>query len=202
MLKQPLSLLLSAILALAFASSAQGVSFFLSLDDCDADGCQGTTLFMQVDDLGGSFDITLKINADDYTGDRLGINQVGFGAIQGWTSVSLVSAPTAGWADPVAAVTSSNSLCEVGGSSDKICTHGFVDITGGGDYSWAFNVVGGTLKQDEWHIGGQFANSAGPARGQIISSSGIPVIPEPSAALVFGIGALIVAAGARRGRRI
>ncbi len=122
---------------------------------------------------------------------------MGFLAIHDWTSVSLVSSPTAGWLDPTAAVIASNSLCTHGGASDKICTSGFVDIiTSGGDYVWQFNVTGGTiLPEIDWHIGAQFADAAGSANGQLISAA----IPEPGAAVVFAIGALLI--GFARGRR-
>ena len=186
----------SVVMALALAGSARASSIFL--DNCDSQGCQGTTLSLAVNDNGdGTFDVALTINADNYSGARLGLNQVGFGAIQNWTSVALDSAPNGSWLNPpVAADVSSNGLCKTGAASDKICTSGFVDITAGGDYKWEFTVTGGTVKPvDDWHIGGQFADSAGAARGQIISASA--PIPEPSAAFVFGLGTLLVARRAR-----
>ena len=93
---------------LVFLSVLPAHAATIQLTNCDASGCQGTTLELDVVDLGGSFDITLTINADAYTGSRLGFNQVGFLAIQNWTSVSLVSSPTTGWSAPTAAVISSN----------------------------------------------------------------------------------------------
>ena len=186
-----LSLLLSA-------ASAQALGFDLA---AGCSSCQGITGGLDIVDGGGSFSVTLTLNSDGYTGDRSGFNQVGFGAIQSWTSVTLDSAPastTTAWSSPVEAVTAANSLCEVGTSSDKVCTFGFADITGGGDHVWKFTVTGGTLKvgpDAEWHIGAQFANGPGTARGQIISEEGTPgpPIPEPTAAMVFGICALVVA---------
>jgi hypothetical protein len=185
-----------ALGALLIASSARATS--LTLNNCDAQGCQGTTLFLGVTDNGnGTFDVTLTVNADGYTGTRLGLNQVGFGAIKNWTSVSLLSDPVSSstaFSDPVAANTSSKALCSTGASSDKVCTSGFVDITSGGDYTWEFRVSGGAMMAvSDWHIGGQFANSALAVKGQIISASGAGMVPEPSAALLFGLGALLVA---------
>ena len=185
-----LYVVLVTLAGLVLVESAQATSIFL--DNCDAQGCQGTTLSLSVVANIGSFDVTLTINSDNYSGTRLGLNQVGFGAIQNWTSVTLDSSPTTGWSKPTAADVSSAGLCAVGGASDKICTSGFVNITGGGNYTWEFTVTGGTLKPlSDWHIGGQFADSAAATRGQIISAG--PAIPEPSAALVFGVGTLLVA---------
>jgi hypothetical protein len=176
-----------------FASGASALS--ITLDNCDNQGCQGVTLFLDVTGSSAAYNVTLTINADSYTGTRLGLNQVGFKAISNWTSATLDSSPTGAWAAPVEAVNSSNNLCLQGTSTDKVCTHGFVDITGGGDFTWAFTVVGGTLLDPlDWHIGGQFANGPGIAQGELISAA----IPEPTAALVFALGFGIVIAAVRR----
>ena len=69
-------------------------------------------------------------------------------------------------------------------------------LTRAGDYVWKFTVVGGTmLPEIDWHIGAQFADAAGPARGQLISAA----LPEPRAAVVVAIGALLI--GSSYGRR-
>lgn len=195
-MKRHLVVVIAAFLV-SVAGSARATS--LLLDSCDSMGCQGLTLFLDVTDLGGSFDIELTFNADAYSGSRDGLNQVGFKAIQNWTSVSLDSAPNAGWLNPpLEANTSSNNLCTNGTTSDKVCTHGFVDITGGGDFTWNFTVVGGTLlPTSDWHIGGQFADAAGPTNGQIISATSAP-IPEPDARLAFAAGLLAIVPFLRR----
>ena len=173
-----------------FAGAANAAS--ISLDDCDDQGCQGVTLSLLVTESGGAYHVTYTINSDDYTGDRLGLNQVGFKTISGWTGVTLDSSPASSavpWADPVEAVNSSNNLCQKGSSSDKVCTSGFVDITDGGDFTWEFTLTGSTLLDPvDWHFGGQFADGPGIAQGEIISA----VIPEPNAALVFSMGLLVV----------
>ncbi len=194
--------LVAGLALLSLAGGAQALTIDLP-DPCET--CRGLTGSLEIVDLGGSFSVTLTLNSDGYTGGatRIGINQVGFGGIGGWSSVSLVSSPitaTTAFSDPVEAVTAANSLCAVGTSSDKVCTHGFVTITGGGDFVWEFNVVGGTLKDTPWHIGAQFANQAGPTQGWILSEEGpsSSPIPEPTAALLFGVGML---AAARSGNR-
>jgi hypothetical protein len=191
--------LLVGLALLSFAGGAQALIVDLP-DSCST--CQGLTGSLEIVDGGGSFSVKLTLNSDGYTGDRLGLNQVGFGGLGGWSSVSLVSSPTAGWANPVGSPISSNGPCaNVGAGGGKVCTHGFVNITGGGDFVWEFAVVGGTLKETPWHIGAQFANQAGGARGQILSEEGSPStspIPEPTAALIFGACVFAVSRSGRR----
>ncbi len=187
--------------AFVFATNAHAIGF--TLDGATCGSCQGADLSIDIVDIGGGFDVTITLNADDYTGKKDGLVQIGFGGIKGWTAVALDSSPgssTVAWANPVGANVSSSGLCKNGGSTDKICTSGFVDISGGGDFTWTFTVKGGTLNADTtgWHLGGQYADLAdlksrkGP-NGNIISESGpARAIPEPGAALLFGIGLLCV----------
>jgi hypothetical protein len=181
-----------ALVVAFFGSAGVASALSISLDDCDAQGCQGVNLSLEVTEEGGTYHVTLTIDAEDYTGARLGLNQVGFKAISNWTGVTLDSSPASSavaWSNPVEAVNSSNTLCEKGTTSDKVCTAGFVDITAGGEFTWEFTLVGSTLLDPlDWHIGGQFADGPGPTQGQIISA----VVPEPSAALVFSLGLFLV----------
>jgi hypothetical protein len=197
-----------AAFALAgFAGSAQALQFAdLTLNDCDAMGCEGSTLYLSVqEEAGGSWLVTYTINTDGYTGDRLGFNQIGFKAISGWTTGTVLSSPSGSvtdwnpiYDDPIA----SNSLCDTSaGDTDKVCIHGFVDITSGGDYTWTFRIDDGTLITDtsQWHLGGQYANGHYRARGKIISAEGgSPPVPEPTAAVLFGLRAILVTRRARR----
>jgi hypothetical protein len=193
------------LLVAGFAGAAQAAALQyaeLTLNDCDSMGCEGSTLFLSVqEEAGGSFLVTYTINTDNYTGDRMGFNQIGFKAIKDWTSGTVLSSPTdplQDWNpiydDPIA----SGSFCDTsGGDTDKVCIHGFVDTTLGGDYTWTFRIDDGTLMLDEWHLGAQYANGHYRTNGKIISASAVPV-PEPTAALLFGMGALLVARSTRR----
>jgi len=202
-----LKLLLVMLMAIAasfvFATSASALS--MSVDGSTCATCDGSDLYLEIIDNGGSFDVTLTINSDSYTGNQDGLVQVGFGGISGWSSVTLDSAPAGSavaWSNPIGANVSSSGLCANGATTGKICTDGFVDITGGGDYTWEFTVIGGTLKLDtaDWHIGGQYSTLAvlldttgkGP-KGHLISESGAKPIPEPGAALLFALGAFVCA---------
>jgi len=199
----------SMLALVGFAGSAQALQFAeLSLDDCDAMGCEGSTLYLSVqEEAGGSFLVTYTINTDGYTGSKAGFNQIGFKAIEGWTSGSVLTSPgglPAGslpaivYDDPIA----SNSLCDKSnGDTDKVCIFGYVNVTGGGDYTWTFRIDDGTLITDtsEWHLGAQYSDGMYRSRGNIISAEGgTPPVPEPTSALLFGLGALLVTRSVRR----
>ena len=201
---------LTALALVGFASSAQAALVASTfLDNCDLDGCDGSTLLLTVDDDGGSgnWNITYTVNVDGYSDLKDGINQVGFKAISGWDPLlSTVTGPTGSgtWSLNEASTNSSvNGPCDpnVGDATDKVCSSGFVNTTADGEYTWTFYIVGGTLIEptSEWHLGGQYADSGGRAPGQIWSTagSGTPV-PEPTAAVLFGLGAILVARRAPR----
>jgi hypothetical protein len=183
---------------LAVASASQAVTS-LFLDDCDAMGCEGSTLLLTVEDQpGDNWLVTYTIDTTNYTGSLSSFNQIGFKAISDWSSVTLVSAPngTGNWSSIFESPIASNSLCSnVNGMSSMVCTfsqNSALDITGGGTYTWVFQVTGGSLlPTEDWHLGAQYADGLGPARGHIISATS-PPIPEPSAALLFGVGAMVV----------
>lgn len=202
-MKLPLRNALGFVAALAFAGTAQaGPITTLTLDDCDAQGCRGSTLALSVEDnMDGTWTVLQSLDSTGFDEVRLGMNQVGFKAIQDWTSVELIMAPDPGWLDPpVEGNTSSNNLCENGGTTDKVCTYGFTDITDDDVYTWEFLVTGGSLLDVmDWHWGGQYANAAGATQGKIISAFASP-IPEPNAAIVFGVGALLTGRWLRRFR--
>jgi len=198
----------SMLALVVFAGSAQALQFAeLTLDDCDLMGCDGSTLYLSVqEEAGGSWLVTYTINTDGYTGSKAGFNQIGFKAIQDWTSGTVLTSPgglPAGslpaivYDDPIA----SNSLCDTSsGDTDKVCIHGYVNIQGGGDYTWTFRIDDGTLITDtsEWHLGAQYADGPNRSAGNLISAEGgTPPVPEPTAALLFGLGALLVTRSVR-----
>jgi len=192
-----LPVLVLFVFTAGFATVATADS--ITLNNCDSQGCKGSKLFLEAIDNGGSFSITLKLDADSYYGSRSGLNQVGFLAVKDWTLVSLDYASAGTWGTPVEGNTSANNLCQNGSTTDKVCLPGYVDITGGGKFTWKFTLTGGTLlPTEDWHIGGQYANGPGATSGQIISATS--PIPEPTAALVFGVGMLVCSQAARRKR--
>jgi hypothetical protein len=190
-----------AFLLLSLGASAQAASITsVAVSDCDADGCAGSDLFLSVEDEGsGSWLVTYRIDTAGYTGSRDGFNQIGFKAVSGWSQATLLSADGV-WSDPAESPIASNSSCsKTKGNTSKVCIFGYVDITGGGEYTWKLRLEGGDLlEEEEWHLGAQYANAPGTARGRIISTSPAEAIPEPSAAVLFGVGFLVLRQARRR----
>ena len=201
----------TAFTLVGIAGSAQALMFAdLTLNNCDSMGCEGSTLYLSVqEEAAGSWFVTYRINTTGYTGDRLGFNQVGYTAIDGWTSGTVLSSPVGSltdwnpvFDDPVNSGSPNSSVCETSnGDTDEVCVRGFVNITGGGDYTWTFRIDDGTLITDtsEWHLGGQYANGNYRTAGKIISAEGgAAPMPEPTAAVLFGLGAILVTRSIRR----
>ena len=198
-----------ALLVVGFTGSAQAATFdyelAFSAAECEAMGCEGSSLFLGVNEVSGGWEITYTIDTVGYYGDQLGFNQIGFKVIKDWDVgpnnlvLSQPSTSSDGWApifdDPIAA----NSLCDTSnGDTDKVCMHGFVVIDPNKiitEYTWVVFIEGGTLMDvNEWHLGAQYANSRYRSPGHIISAQ----VPEPTAAVLFGLGAILVTRSARR----
>jgi hypothetical protein len=218
MINQLARITLTALALAGFAGSAQAALIAETSGACvDFEDCLGATLYLSVDDNDDSttWTVTLRINTDGYTGGRAGLNQIGFKAIQDWTSAEVISAPVGSMTNPAPydslvpwnpvteASIHANSLCDPSpGGTDKVCAAGFVNIEAGGDYTWVFLIEGGTLIADtsEWHLGGQYADGRYRTPGQVMSTEGggTPPVPEPTAAVLFGLGALLVTRSVRR----
>jgi hypothetical protein len=189
---------------LMLISSGAG-ALTLTLDDCDAFGCQGSDVFLTVLDNGnGTWDVTLGLDSTGYTGSLDGVVQAGFKAIDGATDVTLDSFSSGSWSDANTsfAGVSSSGLCTGPSSSDFVCSSGFSNILTNDVYTWNYTVTGGTLL-DEWTIKFQYCDAGDTnCRGNLISAPGTPgePVPEPSAALVFAAGLLAAAPRLRRRR--
>jgi len=89
------------VVLVGLAGSAQALQFAEAyVDNCDAAGCEGATLYLSVqEEVGGTWLVTYTINTDNYTGDRIGFNQIGFKAIKGWTSGEVLTSPVGSMTD-------------------------------------------------------------------------------------------------------
>ena len=75
------------------------------------------------------------------------------------------------------------------------------DATLNARFGTAVEIDDGTLITDtsEWHLGAQYSDGMYRSRGNIISAEGgTPPVPEPTSALLFGLGALLVTRSVRR----
>jgi hypothetical protein len=197
-----------------------------SAAECDSMGCEGSSLYLKVEDTADyvaystgyivtyTIDTGSVLNQPGYTGSKTGFNQIGFKVIKDWDLAGnneVISSPTDpadDWNpvfdDPI----SSGSECDTNtGDTDKVCLNGFVNIVDTpGEYTWVVYIEEGTLMDvGEWHLGAQYANSryrtyggrdSTNKNGNIISTQ---PVPEPTAAVLFGLGAILVAR--RAGRR-
>jgi hypothetical protein len=174
---------------------ASAISF--SVPSCDVFGCQGSSVSLDVVDLGSSvYDVTLSIDTTGYTGSRTQIEAASFKAIQGFTSVTLDGTPGGTWSAPTEHGIN-NSLC-AGDGNDFVCTEGSVAIARGAQ-TWSFTVNGGSLMPVyDWHIGFKY----GPGNGKIVSvpGAGAPAVPEPTAFPTFAVGGLVIGSAVRRAR--
>jgi len=192
-------------LFLSIGGSAKATS--LSLTDCDSQGCEGSDVFLNVESAGGgNWNVTLTLDSTGYYGPKDGVVQAGFKAIEGATSISLISASDGNWSAAKFAGISSNGLCAGPGEPDFGCTRGYADIETKKTYTWNFLAEGGTmLDTSSWAIKFQYCDQSDTTcKGHIVSahSDGTPgnPVPEPSAALVFTAGLLIAAPKLRRRR--
>jgi hypothetical protein len=206
---------------LLVANAAQAVSITILPDNCDS--CAGLTLGLEANQMGDDVEVFLSYSAPDlWSGDPdwasyTVITQAGFKAAKFFDSsdiilhsikvdgVDISSTAFAEWDSKVTEANnnSSDPFCTKGTSSDKVCTYaktdgGSIDLAGGGELVFEFWIEDATLMTDrlDLHIGGQLCDDrADPTtcEGHIISES----VPEPSAALLFGIGSLLVGARLR-----
>jgi hypothetical protein len=199
-----------------FAGSAQAALLGeLDLDDCAT--CEGADLYIKVEDgatygYTSGFVITYEITITaDYYGTKDGMNQVGFKVIQDWDVTGdndVLSSPTDPidtwdpvFDDPINVGSPNQEVCQTNSSDTTgwVCLNGYVDITTPGTYAWVVYLEEGTLMDvEDWGLGGQYANSRWRSLGNIISETGAEPVPEPTAALLFGLGAILVTRSVRR----
>ena len=201
------------VLSLLLLGAASASALTLSLNDCDLQGCAGSDVKLDVNQVNANtWNITLTLDSTGYTrGDQEdGVVQAGFKAIGGVSAVSFDSSnpfSDGAWADPKLAGINGNGgpLCDGPGEADFICSSGYANIETNKVYTWNFIVQGSTqLDINDWAIKFQYCDSTdSDCKGQLLSAhleSESPAVPEPSAALVFAGGLLAAATQLRRRR--
>src|SRR5262245_40191506 len=207
---------LLAMFLLLIGVSAQAAT--LSLPNCGS--CDGSDVSLDIttSDGGATYDVILKLDSTNYTGNRDSIVQAGFKAFSGISDgdVKLVSVTSGTYTDPVLSALNAAGYCEGPGNPDFVCSKAIdpANIVGGnkGEYLFTFEVDGtNATLLSEWTIKFQYCDAdtydggAGDCNGGLISEPGTPgepgpPVPEPSAALVFGAGLLVAAPRLRRRR--
>jgi len=205
----------AALVIVLGAFQAGAVPFPFTVTDwtstsCDDQGCEGAQISLKVEDLGaGRFRVTQGLNLSLYNPGAEApmslVQAVGFKAVTNVTNVLSFSAPAGAgsWDMPLIRSNTTGQGCR-GNGNGKICA---AENTGGVAFSnlptdgdgwsyWTYIVEGsGVLSEEDQHYGLDY----GPGNGRLISASPGAKIPEPSAALVFGLGALVVGRATRRG---
>jgi hypothetical protein len=176
-------------LALTFGSAANAYTF-------DGSSLHGATGELTITDTGPDYSVVWSIdltNFDDADAVATGHTLLTHVAFKAFTSISSVELddPTVGNLAFPSNV--SNAGCAASSPAGFVCVTlaSPVLATAGGTYDVSFTVVG-VLNEGEVSYRGKF----GPRNGWVISESF--VIPEPSAALIFGAGLLLVRTRIRR----
>jgi hypothetical protein len=189
-------------IALALASLLAGSSALATtVTNFTGSTLKGATGSLAIDDnLDGTHTVVWSIDLDGFddasaiaTGHTL-LTHVAFKAFSSLDDVDLVDPSVGALSYP----SNINGNCVASSPAGFVCVTlaSPVLATAGGTYSVEFLVTGGVLATDEYSFRGKFGRST----GWVISESA-PTgteIPEPSAALVFGSGLLLVGARLRR----
>ena len=157
------------------------------------------TLLAVAEPMTGLFDAARDATAfhDRAIGETT-VQAIGVKAIKNVTEILSFSAPAGTWAPPMMNKNITGAGCG-GSGGDKLCASessggvAFGDLVTDADgwSYWTWVVRGGrVLEAEDQHYGLDY----GPKNGRLISAA----IPEPSAALVFGLGALIAGGAIRR----
>jgi len=185
------SLLISisfAVLLFAGATNAATI-------DCSTVGCIGGIYTLDIASAGGSSYLAT------YTIDTTGsydvaatmLNDIEFKVANDYSNVSVLSGPTGIVQDgPLG-----GHGC-VGSNDSFICINVSPDLALGHVYTWevAFD-SSQILTETDWHLGARYS-SGRHGNGWIISESPSPAVPEPTAALLFGVGMLTVGVATQR----
>lgn len=219
--------LLSSALLVAFVGTSQATSTSLSIGP--SDGCVAECLntewsitFSDENVINAGYDLHVTLTAEwpeigDYFVDENGvidptiITAVEFG-LPGTVTDALITNPSTGWSDELGPL---NGQGCGGHNGNFTCSEGSAAIVLGSSLTWEWDIkvedVARVLEYEstgEFHIGARAERDQATAltpsgkikdRGWLLSVSPVSPVPEPSAAMVYGVGLLL--AGRRIGRK-
>lgn len=212
MTKQSISLLGALALILAMAGPANALS--MTYGGAGDPSLKGTTGSLTIDETSaGSGVYTVEWHMDfagyeGEVGDHQYLTNIAFKSFTSVSSASVDSidwilpgdSGTIGWSGGVFPSNVNGGGCSDGSSANMVCItlagSGY-DATLGGSITATFTISGTVM--DEWSYRGKFGGESGWVISEPGGSAGEPV-PEPSAALIFGLGALLVTASSSRRR--
>jgi hypothetical protein len=184
----------TAALWLVGASSATAVTI-----DCASLGS---------DCVGGVYDLTIDETAPDVYLATYKIDTSGAFKVAATHLVDIEFKAAKDYIDPISITMGPSGIVEAGPLSGGGCNGsngGFIcvnldpDVAVGDVYTWKIQFgATGLLDESEWHIGARYT-SPDHQKGWVISETAAPV-PEPSAAMVFGVGMLLAGRASMRRR--
>jgi hypothetical protein len=190
----------------AFAGSANATTF--DFGGVSGDSLHGATGSLTIDDLGGGdYDVTWSMDFTGYEGSdgnhkyltEVAWKVTGFDNITALALDDPLDDPLAGeifWPSNV-----NNGGCDSSSPADFACvtlTSDGIDATTDGSFSVVFNVEADGFDPT---TGVSYRGAFGPENGWVISEGAGSVVPEPTAAVVFGLGMLVMGSHVRRQRR-
>ena len=187
------TLVLALVVLGAMATGLVGAATALTID-CASAGCLGGVYSLDVVEMDpGVYVATYTI---DTTGSfdvaAMSLVDINFKVADDYSNISVLSGPSgAALAGPLTA-----NGCS-GANGSFLCIDLSPNLAVGSIYTWEIQFTSSTLL-DEWHVGARYTSPT-HRRGWIISESGSAnPIPEPSAALVFGLGLAVVGGRLKR----
>lgn len=186
-----------ALAALTFATGFANEADALTID-CATAGCIGGVYTLDVQETAPNlFIATYTIDTTtSFNVPATSLVDINFKVANAYTDVTLLSGPNA----VLGGGPLNGSGCS--GTNDSfICGDLTTSLARGQVYTWRIQ-FGATSLIDEWHVGARYT-SPNHRRGWVISESGPSnPIPEPSAALIFGMGMLVASSLVKRSGHI
>lgn len=177
-------------LVLGTAGSASAISV-----DCASAGCIGGIYTLTVENTGTNLYLaTYTIDTSvPFTVGATTLVDINFKVTNDALSPTLISGPSVGLLDgPL-----TGAGCS-GTNGGFICGDLSPDLAVGGVYTWKVQFGATSLiSQDEWHVGARYT-APGKTKGWVISEVAGSPVPEPSAALIFGLGMVVAGSCVKR----
>jgi hypothetical protein len=196
-----LAKLACAFLALGLAGAASATTIeFDGSSYASLHGSDGSLTIVPTG-VASQYQVTWSLDTTGFVGDATHdvVQSLAFKAFTSMTTVSEVAGGPAGVVYASSNVNNSNPNCaQMGSAAGFVCFDFVPDVsaTSGSTISKTFLVTGTLDESLAWSFRGKY----GTGNGWVISEQNTPPVPEPASAVLFGMGALILAARTQRKR--